>query len=375
MTGSHASAELVRSRSGWADDVRALEARGIRIALPHRPEGRRISRASDTWRLRILADDVLVDSFGVEVYRSRVLPGHARLRVRCFCPGVGVCDAADAAVRALRETAMHRGVLSVHVEVLALHGERRDAIEGALARAGFRAVRRPRRYPQTVVVDLARDSTAILASFHPTARRHIRAAHRSPLRIAPIADTVFGARLEELARESFRRRSAVPGPRDWAALVGLAGERPDLARVVGIFRDRDANPNALLAFAAGLHHGDHAEYDSAGSTRPNDVKTPLGYALAWDLMEWARALGGRWFDFGGVTAGSHGDPGDELGGISDFKRYFTETRVEVGGEWALESRPLRSLLAGSLGRAAAAFRLRRRRPGRDRPAPPAQVDG
>ena len=51
-----------------------------------------------------------------------------------------------------------------------------------------------------------------------------------------------------------------------------------------------------------------------------------------------------WFDFGGITAGSHGAD-DKLGGISDFKRYFSKEIVGVGQEWSLEPRPALNSIA------------------------------
>jgi hypothetical protein len=233
---------------GWADDVRALAARGIRVALPHRPEGRRdLARGATRGGCGSSSDDA-----------AGGLPSASRSIGRGSCPGMSACgcallpwrggDAADAAVRALRAAAMQGGVLSVHVEVLALRWRAEGRRRRRSGARGFARFIRPRRYPRTVVVDLARDSSAILASFHPTARRHIRAAQRGPLRIAPITDEAFAPRLEELARESFRRRSAVPGPRDWRALVAARRERPDLARVVGSFGTVTRIPMA----AAGL---------------------------------------------------------------------------------------------------------------------------
>ena len=59
---------------------------------------------------------------------------------------------------------------------------------------------------------------------------------------------------------------------------------------------------------------------------------------------WAKRGGARFFDFGGVTAGSLASD-DPLGGISDFKRYFTETLVQVGAEWSYEPRPGRAQAA------------------------------
>jgi lipid II:glycine glycyltransferase (peptidoglycan interpeptide bridge formation enzyme) len=119
-----------------------------------------------------------------------------------------------------------------------------------------------------------------------------------------------------------------------------------------MFRTDATGPKALLAFAWSHHHGDHAHYDASGSTRNTDIKAPLAYALIWDLCLWAKQHGATWFDFGGITAGSaaSGDA-DPVGGISDFKRYFSKTVVSVGEEWMLEPRPLRAKLARSISRA------------------------
>src|SRR5207249_11101081 len=124
---------------------------------------------------------------------------------------------------------------------------------------------------------------------------------------------------------------------------------------VGLFH-RDT----LLAFAWGCHHGDHAHYDAAASTRHTDLKLPLGYALAGDLIRWSKQNGATWFDFGGVTTGSRtcGDA-DPVGGISDFKRYFSKNIIEVGDEWVLEPRSIRAALARIIGKFAAHFPLSR----------------
>ena len=68
---------------------------------------------------------------------------------------------------------------------------------------------------------------------------------------------------------------------------------------------------------------------------------------------WAKSQGVTWFDFGGITVGTQGDPDDPLGGISDFKRYFSRDVVEVGEERVFEPRRLRAGLARGIGTGAA----------------------
>ncbi len=136
-------------------------------------------------------------------------------------------------------------------------------------------------------------------------------------------------------------------------MIGFCTRHPDLARLVGLFQSGVSGPNALLAFALCFFHGDHAQYVTAASTRESSLKIPLAYGVAWDLLCWAKSEGATWFDFGGITDGTQGDSADLLGGISDFKRYFSKNVVEVGEEWVLEPRRVRAGLARGVGKGAA----------------------
>ena len=64
----------------------------------------------------------------------------------------------------------------------------------------------------------------------------------------------------------------------------------------------------------------------------------------WDLIKWAKHSGAHFFDFGGITPGTLASD-DPLGGISDFKRYFSQRVVQVGAEWSYEPRPMQAQAA------------------------------
>ena len=134
---------------------------------------------------------------------------------------------------------------------------------------------------------------------------------------------------------------------------------PELARLVGIFRSDSGGPGSLLAFACALHHTDHVQYYTAASTRDEGVKFPLTHGLIWDLVRWAKAHGAKSFDMGGVTAGNVAS-GDPLGGISDFKRFFSKTPVDAGEEWELEPRAASAKFAQFISTAAYRFSTRKR---------------
>jgi lipid II:glycine glycyltransferase (peptidoglycan interpeptide bridge formation enzyme) len=124
----------------------------------------------------------------------------------------------------------------------------------------------------------------------------------------------------------------------------MSTEAPHLSRIAILERtDRDG-PGAVLAFAWGCMQGRVAEYSESGSTRPADMKVSTSYALMWDLISWARRSGAHVFDLGGITEGDR-DSDDPLGGISDFKRFFSQREVEVGQQWLFEPHPARAAAA------------------------------
>jgi hypothetical protein len=222
----------------------------------------------------------------------------------------------------------------------------RTAAGEVLTSFGFRRAA-PQLYERTLVVDLAPDEGTVFASFHSSTRRNIKSITKLGLEIRPIADLSFAPRIADLLRESITRTGGAvqnPGTADWATYIGFSQRHPDLARLVGLFRPDIAGPDSLLAFVWGCHHRDHVEYRYGGSTRNTGRRIPLLYGLVWDLIQWAKRTGALWFDMGGVTVDSLGDGTNTLGGISDFKRFFSRTMVTVGEEWVLEPRPLRARL-------------------------------
>ena len=71
----------------------------------------------------------------------------------------------------------------------------------------------------------------------------------------------------------------------------------------------------------------------------------IAYTPLWDLIAWAKRSGATWFDFGGVSERAASSAHDPLGGISEFKRYFSAHIVEVGEQWILEPRRIRAMIA------------------------------
>lgn len=336
---------------------RALAAAGVPLPLPHRSIWTSLGAGADSLFIAVRdGSGRYVLGFAGQMTSSRALPGHAILRVERFGGSAGPA-ACRAGVLALADAVRSHGrILRLHLEVLSRDPQLREAIGQACAAAGYRRARSMRSYAETIAIDLTRDVEEIFASLHPTGRRHIRAVEKNPVEIREIRDVSFHARMNELLRETMGRTGGPYRSHEWQRQIRFSSKRPEAARVVGLFEREGSGAEALLAFAVGHHHGDHVEYVTAASTRKTQLKIPLAYGLAWDLVCWGKRLGATWFDFGGITRSGR-ESADPLGGISDFKRLFAREMVEVGQEWVLEPSRFRAVLAQAVSSTAGKIRL------------------
>jgi len=307
----------------------------------------------------------------IQVARPWSLPGAKILRAPRF--GHGLPPAvATAACAALADLARRERPLRLHVELYVTEPEARVALSEQLGRAGFVRATETRSYERTIVIDLRPGEDELLASFHRSCRQNIRALAKHGLECRPVDDPGLADRMNALVAEAMGRTGGPRAAEDWGAWLALIRERADLAHLVGVFKSGATGPDALVGLVLGLRHGDTVEYNVAASTRLPGSRAPILYAPTWRLMQWARSVGATAFDFGGVSSGTV-RTSDPVGGVSDFKRSFGGSVVDVGGEFVLEPSPWRSAVAKAVSAAAGMFRGR----GSPRPSavPPAEPPG
>jgi len=332
----------------WNRCERELLDRGVHLPLSHRVAW---TIAEPGLRPRFLAlraaDGAYRYGFAFQIRRSRALPGHSLLRVEHLDPSVDP-DACAEALRAFARVARRPWprTLRAYVELFSLDADARARAGQCLRGLGFQRSEHPRMYTHTPIVDLAGDEEAVFARFHRSARRNVRAAMKGSVEVRPVTDPRLAGRVDALIRESFARTGGAYQAAPWKSIIELSAREPDLSRVAGFFRTDVNGPEALLAFEWACMHGDHGQSVAAGSTRAGGTRVPLAYPLIWEILRWARERGARYFDLGGITAGTYGS-GDPLGGISDFKRFFGPRVVEVGEEWTLEPHRGAAWLAGA----------------------------
>ena len=289
-------------------------------------------------RVLIHDDGASVGMLAIHSGRSRVMPTHRIWRI-----SVGDSMASVAGTRLLTEaTRLARKkyrVLRFFAEVECIEDHHRAALAGTLSALGFRRIPRERIPETTLLIDLSQSEEALLAGFSQSTRQNIRGADKQGLRVIPLVDPSLGQRMNEMVGQSFARTGSDTGQEDWSQVMKVCAELPGRSRLVGAFLGEGETPENLAGFAWVLHHGNRAVYHTGASARLPGLKIRVLCPVLWDLIRWSKANQGRWFDLGGVTAGS-ADPNDPLGRISDFKRGFSKAEASLGEEWALEPSPV-----------------------------------
>jgi hypothetical protein len=336
---------LIRGLGAERDDAeRELLETGVPLALPDRAIWAVHLSRWESWFLLVRdSSGRACGGFALENVRTRAFPGHKILRVGRFGGSrpIEVCESALEAFASLAKSTPR--VLRLQVNVFSRDG--RKAIGETLERLGFQEIRPPSSYQHTLGIDLKPTEDKIHASFTRDARKRIRETVEMSLRSEVITDPRFVERIDELQQGAMQRTGGYKPAQDWRSVLIMSQKYPELSRVVGLFQG-EGTPENMGAFGWSLNHGDYVEHRAAGSTRQGDARIPYGYLLVWDMVRWAKSVGARWFDMGGVTVAD----GDEnhLEGISRFKKYFSREVLEVGAEWVLEPAPLRAKVATAI---------------------------
>jgi hypothetical protein len=331
----------------WARCENELLRLGVSVPLVHRSSWKREVEPHCGFFLvaRSAADSSLSAAVPIEVVPTRSLPGHRNLQVSYFGYAAheeGLTAALEGLARFLAEDPRSLGV---RVQVFLADDGRRDRLERQAADLGYERARRPTRYGRTLRLELSADEDTLLGSFAATCRRFIRAPEKKGFSVRLLDDPRWAHRMNEVWRETFARTGARPPERRWSDLLTFANRHPAQYRIVGTFGPDYPNPRSLSAFACAMNNSDHALYADGASSRDVSAAVPLSYALMWDLIRWSKSMDCEWFDFGGITDGHYHDGDDVLGGISDFKRRFTERVICVGSEWELKPPSWRTALS------------------------------
>lgn len=343
-----------------SDRVRAeasLEELGLVLPLAQRALWLKACGSDDALMIVARNDgDRPVAATGVSIALSRAMPGHRLYRVERMSSAERD-DIDDALLLGLMNAARRdASCLRISIQVFERDEDRRARLSQILRKHGFVGSTEMRSYERTLALELSPGAETLLASLAMKVRRNIREPAKRGLEIRPVRDPALAPRLDELLQETYDRTGGVAPQLPWATVIEMSAREPHRSRISGLFDAAATGSETLLGYSWGAVHGDYVTYEAGGSTRRADLgRTPLAYAPLWDLIAWATTTPATWFDFGGITPGTKATADDPLGGISDFKRHFSQTVVDVGAEWVFEPRPVRSSIARAVSAIARRF--------------------
>ncbi|MCC6927890.1 MAG: hypothetical protein IT359_02755 [Gemmatimonadaceae bacterium] len=344
---------------------RALDAASFPLPLPSRQAwARHLGTPADHVAIARDETGAVRSLLGISLTATRALPLHRVARVEGVGSGYAGADGRALLLAVSDFARQHPRILRVVVEVETSDDAARRTISGFLHEAGYRRIPSERVSERTLSIDLRPTEEEMFAALSRRGRQNIRLAAKQGLETVALGeprDERYGSRMNALLVDALARTGAAPQDKDWGAIFALCRDRPERSRVAAVFRGAGREPDDLVGYAWGMHHGDRVEYSTGASARIPGVSLPILYPAIWDIVLWGKRTGGTWFDLGGVTPGEPGS-GDALGGISHFKRGFSKDEVSLGEEWALAPHPLRARIADWT--SAMARRVRERRQAR-----------
>ena len=320
-------------------DVAELTAAGVPLPYGYAAVDSRSLSIGAHW-VRVLDErQAILSGFVIQTSKNRALPGTLigsvdRLGRRLHEPllpnlGEMLVEAALAIPRLTR----------LNARVLDEDGERKDRILTSIERAGGTLSAHCAWYTRTIVADLKGTVGFDLPSITETARYNIKKFSRTPkFEVRRISDIRYAGRMWELFASTFKRTGCTAPGIDMRCRIEDATHSMR-SRLVGVhIRDRQP-PMDLVAFMRAELHGDHACYEEGAIERSEELRgQPLGYRLMVDLLDWTRSAGGTWFDFGGIPA-HESSSRIPLAGITQFKRQFSRTELDIAREAILTPRP------------------------------------
>ena len=340
MTGLGGGREIVEQQ---------LEEQGVVLPFAQRAQGLRMFGYADS-TLLVAADQggSARAAVAIAIGRSRTLPGHRIYKVERF----GATESPEAAEQLLSAIAdaarADRRCIRVRIELFERDLHLRQRLAHTLKELGFVKSQKPESYVRTPCLDLSPSEDELFAKVAASARRNVRAPVKRGFELAHLDDSLYAARIEQLTDEVYQRTGGKPRRLPWRGILETSRTTPDRSRVVGLLAPNDRSPTGLVSFAWGCVNGNYVTYEAGASTRHHGVgNLAVAYAPLWNLIAWAKRQGASWFDFGGISEAAH-SAHDPLGGIADFKRFFTGHIIEVGEQWILEPRRIRAMIARAL---------------------------
>ena len=231
------------------NDIRALQvearldAARFPLPLPSRVLwGRHLGSGAHKLAIAMDTDGDVAAAVGLELSRTRTLPGHHILRVHAFGDAYATVVGEALLTEIACYAAAHGRVLRVIVELECRAESARELLRRTFTSLGFRQVCAERIPARTLVLDLTQNEEKIFASFSKSTRYEVRKATKLGLELIPLIDPAYGPRMDVLLAETFARTGGDVSSNDWGAIMAICRELPHRSRLIGVFHGPGREP-------------------------------------------------------------------------------------------------------------------------------------
>ena len=300
-------------------------------------------------------------SLPIELAAIRALPGHYTARLHMLGVGPSPDEIDQILPRVIAGLAAAPRIAGIETYVIAASDDIRRAYESVIARHGFAEAPLgcfPVTYRDSSLVSLTDDPETLFAKLSSRARRQIRLVEKRPVRLIRITDPAYSARIAALWAETIRRKGGahvLQAP--WSDYIEFSNKHPERSALFGLeSTETDTGPENLLSFIWATRSGPFAHYEEGASADDNSARIGLAHAPMWAAIKWAHSVGAQWYDLTGVT-GPNSHHVESMVGVTEFKRQFSGTELQVRSDWRLTTKPM---LVGLAQNAAHAMRTTQR---------------
>ncbi len=220
--------------------------------------------------------------------------------------------AAEAISLELLERAKRLKADYVRIESPLQHASPSAGVFGVIR--GWKQVK-PNQPAATLLLDLSKDESVLLAEQHQKTRYNLNLARRKGVRVRIAHDEPSIAAFLALSHETAKRDGISLHPDAYYRTMIAVLQKEGMAKLFLA----ESNGKILVANIV-LHYGDTVTYlHGASSDEDRNVMAP--FLAQWEQMRWAKQQSARWYDFWGI-APSAANEHHPWAGITRFKKGF-----------------------------------------------------
>ncbi len=185
---------------------------------------------------------------------------------------------------------------------------------------------------RTILLDLRPSIEELRKKLNPKWRNQLNGAEKNELKLIEGTDNELYDTFVTLYNEMLKRKGFTPGV-DVYEFRKIQNDLPDALKMKAMICESKGKPVSALIGSLIGHKGIYL----LGATGEEGLKLKSSYLLQWQMIQWLKGKGSRWYDLGGI------DP-EENPGVYHFKEGLGGVDIKHIGQFEASRGLFSSLL-------------------------------